>query len=925
MAAPSPFNRQRRGASPALLDLRERKPVPPAGPLGLPNPSFLNELTGSFGGRSITDSPTSEDGEDTNQPHVDVWGDPRRNRSYSAAAGFADLTSRMTTAVSNIASQPRSPSLKSDGLSQHLSDAEIEAEAIREREHSRREAERILLQEAEERRRAEDRREAFYNSPNPRSPDRRRDTIDVPSASPKGHESPSTPPSKGSRWWNIAKQKLSPSRDEDVQLTPAQEIIRETQQKQQQQRKDEGEEGKRRMKANRDGWPASPKAKTADPALTAIQTISPKNKLSTPNGSPRPIQSNSPQRLHSPMTPPQVPQAVSTTNLSFSPSGPRPSAISRPSESDNVNSMYNQFNPQTGALDIPATLLTVTARFEKLERWTVNHVRALEERMKDVERYLVDREGREDAVKKDVNNLKTAMLQIRSELQQIQAASSPVYVPLHLPPSPSPGPTAAGNYLVPVAASVPVPAPTSVTTLPTPKPVGARQPISTGKVVTLQAPSPVPASPMSMTSISASSTGIASSSTSRSYHSATASPSQDAVRPSTPRRNSQSSVDEMESSVNGSPSGSETTGATGTVRSINFRNRLPYPSGDYYDLPKPDSHQLSASSTRSLSPPVMDRSQTASPVLPPPRSVSPLVLPPVDFGKPQSIPVRDDSESPLGLTKGEGKTRVYSKTPSPTPRKRYTVALSGRHDDDDRKALNADEEHQNIIGARKVHTALVTDSPPPLANQLSLTSFSTSSHDSSVTDSGSSAPTSEPSPEFHKCRELDTAIGSTPVHLSRLSLSPPPSLGSPPGLSSPIRMTGRTRTQSTMESTSPVPSPVPASPSPGAARKRAQSAVQDGLPPLSSRLARLGLGESSVVSSGGQRPSPNPSDCSGERCSDVDVFSKGSFVDPLVIRRKEKERRSMEVKMKQNSVSSAASARKIPVAKLAAFFDTDTH
>lgn len=58
-----------------------------------------------------------------------------------------------------------------------------------------------------------------------------------------------------------------------------------------------------------------------------------------------------------------------------------------PSQMDpHATPLYAQFNPQSGALDVAATLLTVAGRFEKLERWTVNHVRALEERMKDVER-----------------------------------------------------------------------------------------------------------------------------------------------------------------------------------------------------------------------------------------------------------------------------------------------------------------------------------------------------------------------------------------------------------------------------------------------------------------------------------------------------------------------------------------------------------
>jgi hypothetical protein len=59
--------------------------------------------------------------------------------------------------------------------------------------------------------------------------------------------------------------------------------------------------------------------------------------------------------------------------------------------------LYASFD-QHGTLDITATLLTITERFEKLEKWTVGHVRALEERMVDVERWLVQKEEeREEA------------------------------------------------------------------------------------------------------------------------------------------------------------------------------------------------------------------------------------------------------------------------------------------------------------------------------------------------------------------------------------------------------------------------------------------------------------------------------------------------------------------------------------------------
>ena len=68
--------------------------------------------------------------------------------------------------------------------------------------------------------------------------------------------------------------------------------------------------------------------------------------------------------------------------------------------------LYAQFNSQ-GALDMPATLLTIAARFEKLERWTVGHVRALEERMDDVERWLVEKEKEKEKSDAEVKQQRT--------------------------------------------------------------------------------------------------------------------------------------------------------------------------------------------------------------------------------------------------------------------------------------------------------------------------------------------------------------------------------------------------------------------------------------------------------------------------------------------------------------------------------------
>lgn len=53
------------------------------------------------------------------------------------------------------------------------------------------------------------------------------------------------------------------------------------------------------------------------------------------------------------------------------------------------------------------TLLNIARRFEKLERWTVGHVRALEERMGDVEQWLVDKEKEKERERTNVEDSST--------------------------------------------------------------------------------------------------------------------------------------------------------------------------------------------------------------------------------------------------------------------------------------------------------------------------------------------------------------------------------------------------------------------------------------------------------------------------------------------------------------------------------------
>jgi hypothetical protein len=62
--------------------------------------------------------------------------------------------------------------------------------------------------------------------------------------------------------------------------------------------------------------------------------------------------------------------------------------------------LYMQFNGY-GVHEVPHTLLTITRRFDKLARWTAAHIRALEERIGDVERWNVNKEKEKECEEKE--------------------------------------------------------------------------------------------------------------------------------------------------------------------------------------------------------------------------------------------------------------------------------------------------------------------------------------------------------------------------------------------------------------------------------------------------------------------------------------------------------------------------------------------
>ncbi|TEB20579.1 hypothetical protein FA13DRAFT_1742819 [Coprinellus micaceus] len=81
---------------------------------------------------------------------------------------------------------------------------------------------------------------------------------------------------------------------------------------------------------------------------------------------------------------------------------------------------YVQFTNQ-GTVDVAGTLLAIAKRFEKLEKWTIGHVRALEDRMNDVERWLVDKENtKQDQKTSETNGVGLPNAVVQQELGEIR-------------------------------------------------------------------------------------------------------------------------------------------------------------------------------------------------------------------------------------------------------------------------------------------------------------------------------------------------------------------------------------------------------------------------------------------------------------------------------------------------------------------------
>jgi len=188
-------------------------------------------------------------------------------------------------------------------------------------------------------------------------------SLPLPSSGPTAPGS--SPRKEEPGWWQAARTRLNPNKE----LTAAQQIIQETKSKDKEAKKGKGKEAK------------PPTRKTSDPALLHLDI--PQGGGYRP-GSASPTD-NRPSGEHTPSR-----EYPGDSRPSPSPGIGMSPASKAGKDGDNAP-IYAKFTP-LGALDVPETLLTIARRFEKLERWTVGHVRALEDRVGDVEKWLVDKE-----------------------------------------------------------------------------------------------------------------------------------------------------------------------------------------------------------------------------------------------------------------------------------------------------------------------------------------------------------------------------------------------------------------------------------------------------------------------------------------------------------------------------------------------------
>ncbi|KAG9042207.1 hypothetical protein FS837_011159 [Tulasnella sp. UAMH 9824] len=811
---------------------------------------------------------------------------------------------------------PQSPS----SVLSRLTDAELEEQAIREKEASRREAERILTQEADQRRRADERVLASLRPTN---------GSEASAVSPVGSYSDLPPtnghmtPRKesgnsGNGWMSALAKKLTPTKD----VTPAQQIINDMKAKDKEQEKEQ----KRAAKDKRKSQPGTPEPKNTDPAyLNLTQPISIPGRSSPsaysplPGGSPGRMSANT--GYSAPMTP--------TPQRTHGPPGSSP--ILGPTE---PTPLYAVFNPQ-GTLDIPATLLTVAKRFEKLEKWTVSHVRALEERMKDVEKYLIDRESDEkpdslarkqlEDMKKEMTNLQILLLETHTDLAELKNQPPVIHQT-----------TVVQQVAPPPPQAQPSPSPPS--SRPSPR-LPDPEPKTPAKA---QAPLPEEEAPV-MRPLRGNVTGES------------ITPSRSLPQPPRPASAASSAFSGRAPNGHSSPNVSSTPPLNGKPS----RSRLPYPSGDY------TSGFSQPGSPSQFSSPGQVRRQTTGGTQSHDRSGSEYSIPERYRSPSPPTPHRQQASYDLAPPKtpsnANSSARATSKSPSPTPRKRYTVALSGRED--------VPSPNNATRGEGEVQTALFSDSPggsrahsleetgERMVGMFDFSPLVIGKHGREASDRTDITATP---PNREETQSPDPTIGGTSITLSRLPASPPPATGR---TMSPKPSMGRPRSMYSMNSISPSlktvssPQTVPStqtSPRTSSLRARAQSTFSSldsvsnelngkspalGAPAQVERQGRptttangrpthkraqsqgIGLGiNTRDVDTGSDSGPRSAMPASSKRQSTIVTPSGQPFVDPLVIRKKSKTNLQGTTTAAPNVLKKTPGS-KVPVGALVAFFD----
>ncbi|KAG8762173.1 hypothetical protein FRC15_008630, partial [Serendipita sp. 397] len=473
-------------------------------------------------------------------------------------------------------------------------------------------------------------------------------------------------------WWQSAKNRLGSSKE----LTPAQQIIQDTKVKEKETKKTKYKE------------PKTPTKKSSDSANLH---------LDIPHGGYRPGSTSSAETSPSRERPSASRENSGDGNRGASPSG-------RSTKDDNPP-IYAKFNAQ-GALDVHETLLTLTRRFEKLERWTVGHVRALEDRVGDVEKWLVDKEEARQAAdetrqreaaesKRVLEETKAKMDEIRRIADEAKRYSSQAPKNIQQAVESEVEKAVAGIRRSTGRESAPVDNDISkkeVQRINT-ELASIRENISQIQGKLTEAPKPTPVTPVRTAEF--------------------------------PRSHSPAPL---------------TSQHTGGVGSTSSRTRLPYPSGDY---------TLGDGITPPSSPPPI------TPINGGGRTYSTSSVPPVNTPtlrdstsytslNKASQPEYSSSYTGLGLPT-QAERRSTSTSPTPRNQKRYTVALGG--------SLSSPLEQlaQGFEAANKNAEPAQTTEDSPMG--VKLIGSSVFSRDS-------------PSPNGH--RREDT-IGGTPIDLARVA------------------------------------------------------------------------------------------------------------------------------------------------------------